>query len=221
MGERSVDTGSIHLDHRRGRRGRPSAHARPRLHGSEGRLRDFLLPLAERGWHVVAPDLRGHGASDKPDDEGAYTLPIFAGDVFALADTLGWNRFTLLGHSMGGMIAQHMLLGGARPHRSAHPHGHGARAARGSRRPRHHRTGRSTSYAPTASRPGRPRRKRRPPRSAARPTNGCGPSVPATRSSVTASCSPAPRRWSLPCSGSSRRSTTGSSGSPHTRLRHS
>ena len=30
--------------------------------------------------------------------------------MLALADTLGWPRFTLLGHSMGGMVAQHMLL---------------------------------------------------------------------------------------------------------------
>ena len=59
----------------------------------------------------MAPDLRGHGASGKPDDESAYTLATFAGDLFALADSLGWSRFTLLGHSMGGMIAQHMLLG--------------------------------------------------------------------------------------------------------------
>ena len=36
---------------------------------------------------------------------------MFAGDVFALADALGWSRFVLLGHSMGGMIAQQMLLG--------------------------------------------------------------------------------------------------------------
>ncbi len=79
--------------------------------GAKEDFGDFLAPLAERGWHVVAPDLRGHGASGKPDDESAYTLATFAGDLFALADSLGWSRFTLLGHSMGGMIAQHMLLG--------------------------------------------------------------------------------------------------------------
>jgi len=79
--------------------------------GAKEDFADFVVPLAQRGWHVVAPDLRGHGASDKPTDEAAYTLPIFAGDVLALADTLGWTRFTLLGHSMGGMIAQHMVIG--------------------------------------------------------------------------------------------------------------
>ena len=110
MGERSVDTGSIHLTiAEEGVGGRPLML----VHGFTGAKEDFgdfLVPLAERGWHVVAPDLRGHGASDKPTDESAYTLPIFAGDVLALADALGWSRFTLLGHSMGGMIAQQMLL---------------------------------------------------------------------------------------------------------------
>src|SRR5262245_15631015 len=110
MGERSVDIGSIHLTiAEEGVGGRPLML----VHGFTGAKEDFgdfLVPLADRGWHVVAPDLRGHGASDKPGDESAYALPIFAGDVLALADALGWTRFTLLGHSMGGMIAQHMLL---------------------------------------------------------------------------------------------------------------
>ncbi|HMK13290.1 MAG TPA: alpha/beta hydrolase [Acidimicrobiales bacterium] len=111
MGERSVDTGSIHLTiNEDGVGGLPLML----VHGFTGAkedFADFVVPLAQRGWHVVAPDLRGHGASDKPTDEAAYTLPIFAGDVLALADTLGWTRFTLLGHSMGGMIAQHMVIG--------------------------------------------------------------------------------------------------------------
>ncbi len=110
MGERSVDIGSIRLTiDEEGAGGRPLML----VHGFTGAKEDFgdfLAALAERGWHVVAPDLRGHGASDKPTEESAYTLPIFSGDVLALADTLGWTRFTLLGHSMGGMVAQHMLL---------------------------------------------------------------------------------------------------------------
>jgi pimeloyl-ACP methyl ester carboxylesterase len=71
---------------------------------------DFLDDLAGLGWHAMAPDLRGHGASDKPDDEDAYSFEIFATDVLALADQLGWDRFVLLGHSMGGMVAQHVVL---------------------------------------------------------------------------------------------------------------
>jgi pimeloyl-ACP methyl ester carboxylesterase len=78
---------------------------------------DFVEPLADRGWHVVAPDLRGHGASSKPADEAAYTFASYVDDLLRLADALGWDRFVLLGHSMGGMIAQ--VLAGEAPERVA------------------------------------------------------------------------------------------------------
>ena len=84
------------------------------VHGYTGSRRDFadfVELLAGRGWHVVAPDLRGHGQSTKPDQEGAYSLVTFGGDVLGLADALGWDRFALLGHSMGGMIAQVVATG--------------------------------------------------------------------------------------------------------------
>ena len=67
-------------------------------------------PLAELGWHAVAPDLRGHGRSDRPTDAGAYSLELMAADVVALADRLGWESFALVGHSMGGGVAQHIAL---------------------------------------------------------------------------------------------------------------
>jgi len=83
------------------------------VHGFTGCKEDFADEvdlLADLGYHVVAPDLRGHGESDQPTDESAYGLGAFATDMFALADALGWHRFDLLGHSMGGMIAQRMVL---------------------------------------------------------------------------------------------------------------
>ncbi len=79
------------------------------LHGLTGAKEDFgdwWGQLAERGWHVVAPDLRGHGASDHPPRTQDYTLELFEADVLALVDDLGWDRFVVLGHSMGGMISQ-------------------------------------------------------------------------------------------------------------------
>ena len=79
------------------------------VHGFGGAKEDFLehVPaLAEAGWHTVAPDLRGHGTSDAPVEEEAYALEVLASDLLALADALGWDRFALLGHSMGGMAAQ-------------------------------------------------------------------------------------------------------------------
>jgi len=83
------------------------------IHGFTGAKEDFadhLDLLAELGWHAVAPDLRGHGASDAPAGEEAYSLRTFAADVLAVADALDWDRFTLLGHSMGGMVVQHVAL---------------------------------------------------------------------------------------------------------------
>ena len=79
------------------------------VHGFTGAKEDFtpwLDQLADLGWHAVAPDLRGHGASSKPADESSYSFELLADDVLRLADELGWDRFVLLGHSMGGMIAQ-------------------------------------------------------------------------------------------------------------------
>lgn len=83
------------------------------VHGFTGAKEDFtdwLDALAEAGWHAVAPDLRGHGASSAPAQESAYTFESMADDCLRLADALGWDSFVLLGHSMGGMIAQFMAL---------------------------------------------------------------------------------------------------------------
>jgi pimeloyl-ACP methyl ester carboxylesterase len=83
------------------------------VHGftaDSGEVADVLRPLAERGWHAVAPDLRGHGRSDRPTEPEAYSFELMAADVVALADQLGWDRFALLGHSMGGAVAQLVAL---------------------------------------------------------------------------------------------------------------
>jgi 3-oxoadipate enol-lactonase len=83
------------------------------VHGFTGAKEDFtpwLDRLADAGWHAVAPDLRGHGASSKPAADAAYSFEILADDMLRLADALGWEQFVLLGHSMGGMVAQFMAL---------------------------------------------------------------------------------------------------------------
>ncbi|MCW7538819.1 alpha/beta hydrolase [Aquabacterium sp. A7-Y] len=56
---------------------------------------------------VAFVDYRGYGRS--VDRAGAYTFEEAAGDVLAVADHLGWQRFSLLGHSMGGMAVQRLL----------------------------------------------------------------------------------------------------------------
>ena len=88
------------------------------VHGFGGAKEDFtefLDDLAGLGWHAVAPDLRGHGASDKPAGEEHYDFPIFVDDLVALLDGLGWGRAVVLGHSMGGMVLQHLVID--HPHR--------------------------------------------------------------------------------------------------------
>lgn len=98
------------------------AGGRPLLlaHGFTGAKEDFtpwLAALAARGWHAVAPDHRGHGESEQPPLEAQYTLGLAASDLLDLADELGWGRFVLLGHSMGGAIAQRLAF--AAPERLA------------------------------------------------------------------------------------------------------
>jgi pimeloyl-ACP methyl ester carboxylesterase len=58
--------------------------------------------LAARGWHVIAPDLRGRGLSDKPPH--GYGIPYHANDLLALADALGLARVHVVGHSLGAQI---------------------------------------------------------------------------------------------------------------------
>ena len=63
-----------------------------------------LIPYLSRDFRLVIVDLRGHGASSKP--ECCYTRLDFAYDVKLLLDALGIGRADIVGHSLGSMIAQ-------------------------------------------------------------------------------------------------------------------
>ena len=56
-------------------------------------------------FRFIAPDLKGFGDSDAPEDRSAYSMDGFADEVKALVDELGLDRFVLAGLSMGGYIA--------------------------------------------------------------------------------------------------------------------
>jgi len=72
-------------------------------------------PLAAAGLRVVAPDQRGYNLSAKPQRSAAYALDTLGDDVLGLADALGRERFALVGHDWGGVVAWH--LGGRDPQR--------------------------------------------------------------------------------------------------------
>lgn len=79
------------------------------IHGwtMSGQVYDRLLEHLDRsGLTLLVLDLRGAGASDKPTAKEAHSLEIYAGDVLAVADAEKAHSFVVIGHSMGGQIAQ-------------------------------------------------------------------------------------------------------------------
>ena len=86
------------------------------LHGWLDNAASFL-PLSQhlRGIDLVAIDLPGHGASTHLPLPADYLLITFARAALAAADALGWERFALLGHSLGGVVAS--VMASAQPHR--------------------------------------------------------------------------------------------------------
>lgn len=61
--------------------------------------------LAEAGFRVVAPDLRGYNLSDKPAGAAAYGTAALVNDVAALLEHLGHKSAILVGHDFGGVVA--------------------------------------------------------------------------------------------------------------------
>lgn len=85
------------------------------LHGfPESRFswRHQLPFLASRGWHAVAPDLRGYGESDRPRRREDYAIPHLCDDVEAMFEALGAERRLLVGHDWGAMVAWWVALRG-------------------------------------------------------------------------------------------------------------
>ena len=75
----------------------------------------FIVDCLQRDWHVIAPDWRGFGLSERVNAD-CYWFPDYLGDLDALLDQLAPNQpVNVLGHSMGGNIAT--LYAGIRPQR--------------------------------------------------------------------------------------------------------
>ncbi|MGP7795389.1 alpha/beta fold hydrolase [Sphingomonas sp. CLY1604] len=89
------------------------------LHGFPESHRTWrgIVPDLARDHYVIAPDQRGYARSSKPDGVEAYAADRILADLIALADHLGIDRFTLVGHDWGGAVAWMAALG--RPDRIA------------------------------------------------------------------------------------------------------
>jgi pimeloyl-ACP methyl ester carboxylesterase len=64
-----------------------------------------IEPLAKAGFRVVVPDQRGYNLSSKPRGRTNYHLDLLAKDVLDLAEALGRESFSLVGHDWGGIVA--------------------------------------------------------------------------------------------------------------------
>jgi pimeloyl-ACP methyl ester carboxylesterase len=71
--------------------------------GDSSRTWEEIIPTLARHHLVIAPDLLGHGDSDKPRAD--YSVAAYANGMRDLLSTLGVDNATLVGHSMGGGVA--------------------------------------------------------------------------------------------------------------------
>ncbi|MDZ7840967.1 MAG: alpha/beta hydrolase [Gammaproteobacteria bacterium] len=72
-----------------------------------------VAPVLAQRFTVVAPDLRGYGASDAPDDDDGHTVfskREMAADQVAIMSQLGFHEYTVVGHDRGARVTYRMAL---------------------------------------------------------------------------------------------------------------
>jgi epoxide hydrolase A/B len=72
--------------------------------------RSQLGGLAEAGYRAVAPDMRGYGQSDRPEEIERYTLLHLVGDMVGILDALSADKAVIVGHDWGATVAWHAAL---------------------------------------------------------------------------------------------------------------
>jgi pimeloyl-ACP methyl ester carboxylesterase len=72
--------------------------------------RHQLQALAKAGFRAVAPDLRGYGRSDRPEEVEKYTILDDIGDIVGLVDALGAKQAVIAGHDVGATMAWQAAL---------------------------------------------------------------------------------------------------------------
>jgi len=80
------------------------------LHGFSDRKEHWRAQVGALSEHfkVIRLDNRGAGKSDRPD--GEYSMEVYASDIAGLIDSLEIKKAHIIGHSMGGMIAQNFAI---------------------------------------------------------------------------------------------------------------
>src|SRR5919204_1727869 len=99
-----VDVNGVGIEYEVTGQGRPVVL----LHGfpDSGRLwRNQVPVLADAGFQVIVPDLRGYGRSGKPEGVESYSLMTLAGDVLAVLRDVGAERAHVVGHDWGAALA--------------------------------------------------------------------------------------------------------------------
>lgn len=66
--------------------------------------------LAEAPFRVIAPDLRGYGGTDAPEDIDSYTMRNLCEDIVGICDELGFDKVAIVGHDCGGALAWQFAL---------------------------------------------------------------------------------------------------------------
>lgn len=72
--------------------------------------RHQMLALAEAGYHVIAPDQRGYGQTDRPEPIEAYNILQLTGDIVGLVNAMGEERAIIVGHDWGSPVSWHCAL---------------------------------------------------------------------------------------------------------------
>jgi pimeloyl-ACP methyl ester carboxylesterase len=72
--------------------------------------RHQIGPIADAGYHVVAPDMRGFGQTSAPMDVNAYSIFDLVGDMVALVSALGEKHAVIVGHDWGAPVAWHSAM---------------------------------------------------------------------------------------------------------------
>ncbi len=84
-------------------------HGYPQTHA----MWHLVAPVLAERFTVVAPDLRGYGASDKPpagNDYAGYSKRTMAADLVVVMERLGFDRFAVVGHDRGARVSYRMAL---------------------------------------------------------------------------------------------------------------